>query len=723
MFPADDTSPADHRALLLREVQRLAATGDIDAAEVICRTLLERSPEEPEAWSWRGLLASARANWTDAVAAHRQALQLRPGNPNYCSYLSAALRGLNKPLEAEAAARQAVEIDPTQPSYWANLASALRDQHQWPEAIDAYRRSLALESSNAATWQALAVAEQEAGNCAAARQAFEQALTIVPGGEATIGYSYLLSTQGQPQRAIVLLHDFLTKNPQSAMGWVVLAHALKLIGEFDRAEAACRQSLLHSPKLHESRTLLAELLLKRGAFTAAEQTARDLIADEAENASAWAMLGLILSASGQHEAAGKALRRSIALEPSRHYHSRLLCSMQYADGVAPQKLRRAHEAWNTVYASRPFESVPRLGGSPPRGKQLQLGLISADFCQHPLAFLALPALEALHHEQANIICYSERVVADDYTSRFRALSTVWRDTFGVSDDDLAAQIRRDEIDILFDLTGHQGERLSLFARKPAPVQITWLGYVGTTGLRSMDYILADRFHIRPGEEAFYTESVLRMPHGYACYGPPGDSVAVTPPPAISGEPFTFGCFNHPAKLSHAIVSAWAEILSRVPRSRLLLQYGGLDDPGLQHRLLGIIAERGIQAERIMFAGRAICRDLMAAYGRVDLALDTQPYSGGLTTCEALWMGVPVVTWPGQTFAGRHATSHLTNAGLTQFIADSREAYIELAVQWSSRIDELAALRSTLRHRMLASPLCNARQFAADLLELLQTVRR
>jgi protein O-GlcNAc transferase len=616
-----------------------------------------------------------------------------------------------------------VKIDPSQPSYWVNLAAALRDQYQWPEAIVAYRRSLALEPGNAATWQALAVVEQEAGNLKAAQDAFERALAIAPGGEATIGISYLWSTRGQPQRAILLLHDYLTKNPNSAMAWMVLAHALKHIGQPDRAEAAFRQSLQLSPRLLESRQQLVELLAKRWALTDAEAAARSLVTDEPQYSPGWTILGFVLLGTAQPEEAIAALRHSLEIDPQKHPHSQLLCALQYADGLDAAKLREAHEEWDAAWGRNAALPEPPRVLERKANRKLKLGFVSGDFCRHPVSFLVLPALENLDKDRCSVVCYSDRSEEDEYTARFRAACEYWRNIHCHSDDDVERQIREDEIDVLFDLTGHWGARMSLFARKPAPIQITWLGYVGTTGLKAMDYILADSHHIRPGEESSHTETVLRMPHDYACFGPSVNACQVTPPPATTGEPFTFGSFNHPAKLCQLNFLTWAKILRQVPRSRLLIKYGGLDDRGMQQRILTVLAAQGIDPDRISLEGWTNHSDLLAAYGRVDLSLDTQPYSGGLTTCEALWMGVPVVTWPGQTFAGRHATSHLTNAGLTQFIADSRESYIDLAVQWASRIDELTELRLTLRERMQASPLCSARQFAADLLQLLQTVTR
>jgi len=294
---------------------------------------------------------------------------------------------------------------------------------------------------------------------------------------------------------------------------------------------------------------------------------------------------------------------------------------------------------------------------------------------------------------------------------------------GMSDEELAEQIRRDQIDVLIDLMGHTGRRLTVFARRPAPVQATWLGYVGTTGLVAMDYLLADRFHVRPGEEHWYCESIRRLPNSYACYRPPEYLPEICELPAAANGRITYGSFSNPAKLSPMLLDAWGTILQRASASQLLLKFAALHEPHVSRPIRDRFVQQGIAADRILFESGSPHPEFLAAYGRIDLALDTQPYSGGVTTCEALWMGVPVVTFPGRTFAGRHATSYLSTAGLTEFIADNLSGYVDLAVSWASKLDELAAIRRSLRSRIEQSPIGDAAAFAGDFLTVLEAAVR
>ena len=284
---------------------------------------------------------------------------------------------------------------------------------------------------------------------------------------------------------------------------------------------------------------------------------------------------------------------------------------------------------------------------------MRLGFVSPDFGKHPVGCFLIRALENLDRSQCEIACYSDRPVGDELTARFKAAAGLWRDTLGVPAESLAEQIRADRIDILFDLAGHTARnRMLVFARKPAPIQITWLGYVGTTGLEAIDYLLADRCEVPAEAEPHYREKVLRLPHGYACFDPPADAPPVGPLPAISSGSLTFGSFNNPTKITPRVAATWAGILRRLPTSRLLLKYQGLNSTSARSHFEELFAAHGVGAERLELAGSSPQPELLSCYNGVDLALDPFPYSGGLTTCEALWMGVPVITCPGETFASR-----------------------------------------------------------------------
>jgi predicted O-linked N-acetylglucosamine transferase (SPINDLY family) len=703
----------------LERIREQTERGLLDDAEATCKELLQRAQHEPEAWAWRGLLMLARARLTDAEVAFRQALALQPENPHYLTYVSTAVRGQGRAVQAEEFARQAIAACNKHAAYWVNLGAALGDQLRWPEAAQAYRQALERNPQDAATWRALAVAEQESGDLDAAQIAFERSLAIDTSDIKTvIGYAFLLTQCGQPKPAIGLLSNVVARAPQVTMAWVVLSRASQLIGDLAQAELACRRALEIDPQQLDLQFDLAAVLIKRWSLAEAEVLIRQVLAAEPQRAAAWTILGLLLRYRAEHAESLAALGRAVSLDTDPRASSAVLTGWQYEENANLESLLRAHQEWHRARVWPHFCIQPTPRSVRHSSERLRLGLISGDFSEHPVGFLVLPAIEQLNKRECSVICYSDRLAEDSYTARFRAASDVWRITCGMSDEDVAQKVQADNIDILIDLSGHFGDRMLVFAHRPAPVQITWFGYVGTTGLPAIDYLLADRFHVQDGEERWYTESILRMPHGYACYGPPADAPDVTSLPALESGQVTFGCFNNMAKYSRVALDAWAEILHRVPRSRLLLKFHSLDSQGARSWLRAAFQQRGVAPDRILIEGGSTHYELLARYRSVDIGLDTQPYSGGLTTCEALWMGVPVVTFPGQTFAGRHAVSHLTNAGYPQFVAPKLSDYVDLAVHWATHLSDLAAMRSQMRQQVASSPLCDAPRFAGDFLTLI-----
>jgi predicted O-linked N-acetylglucosamine transferase (SPINDLY family) len=400
----------------------------------------------------------------------------------------------------------------------------------------------------------------------------------------------------------------------------------------------------------------------------------------------------------------------------------LLFDLQYCPDITPAALAEAHAEYDRRHAAPLRGAVAEHQSVHDRHGRLRLGFVSPDLASHPVGCFLVRVLEKLNREPHETICYSDRMDKDDLTHRLQAAATQWRDVIGISDQRLAEQIRADRIDILFDLAGHTAHnRLLVFARKPAPIQVTWIGYEGTTGLAAMDYLLADRHVVPEGTEHYYRERVLRMPEGYLCYNPPDAAPPVGPLPSLTKGRATFGSFNNLAKITPQVVAVWAEILRRAPAARLVLKYRGLGDPAVKRRYLDLFAAHGVEPQRLELLPPSSYAEYLATYYQVDVALDPFPFSGSATTCEALWMGVPVITCPGEIFASRHSLSHLASVGLTELIAHDLDQYVELAVSLAGDLPRLAMLRAGLRQRMAASPLCDGQRFATNLAAMLRDV--
>jgi len=708
----------------LAQVGQLTREGQYVAAEALCREVASLAPQQPEVWHLLSVLCLAQMKWSEAETSLVQAVALAPGEPRFWADLSVALRAQRRPIESEWYIRRAISLDSNAAVFWSNLGGVLADQRRFAEAASAYRQAIARggQSVNASqnAWCGLAVCCFEMDSPVEAREAFETSLAIDPDClEAQIRYATFLGRRGESAGALQILERVLSQTPQLSSGWCALATVHTAAGDMASAEAACRSALELEPQSIEARQQLAELLRLRWALPEAESCVRQILDAAPQSPEAWTQLGLIQHAMARPEEALASLRKGVAVWRDPLRHSKLLASAQYCEGFSAEELLAMHRAWEALYA-RSGES----GGARSRSKKtddgrLRVGFVAADFGSDLLRFLALPAIESLDRTKCLVVCYSDAPVEQSHAAGFRTTSDLWRLVRGLTSQELAELIRADEIDVLVDLMGHTGQRLLMFARKPAPVQVGWMGYGGTRGLTAMDFLIADKRLIGEGEESWYSEAVLRLPGSYACYKPPAYAPPATPLPALAAGRFTFGSLNSPQQFSAETLDAWAEILRRVSDSQLLLKHAGLDQPALQDRVRERFRRNGISTERILFEGQSSHEERLATYQRIDLALDTQPFSGDLTTCEALWMGVPVITYPGKTFAGRVSMSHMVRAGYPQFGAADRASYIDLAVQWSQRIDELAAVRVGIREQIAGLRVWDAKEFAAQFLDVLR----
>ncbi len=703
--------------------QHLAA-GRLAEAESIGRLVVQTAPDEPRAEVLLASVCQTRGDRAGAVEHLERACGLQPDNVALWVSLVSLGENLGRWELVKTATRRALQLQPNSPELENSLANVLFLEGQLDEAEAFYRQALAAAPQMARVWSNLGALLQRRDQPAEAEQAYRQALAIDPRQpQAFSNLATVLLALGRLAEAEAACRQALALHPGYAEATFNLGCVLQALERPAEAEAAYHQTLALSPGYEKAAYNLATTLDRAGRLAQAEEAYRDVLARNPRHASAAMNLGNLLHNASRFDEADEQYRQAMAVgSHAASGHANLLLNAQYRPGVTAAALFAAHSQWGQQHADPLTATATPAANSPEPDRPLRLGLVSADLGRHPVGYFLVSTLEAWDREQFPIYCYSDRTTEDDLSQRIRATAHTWRRTARLSHDALAEQIRADGIDVLFDLAGHMaGNRLLLFARRPAPVQITWIGYPGTTGLAAIDYLLADRHHVPPGAEQFCREQVLRMPEGYVCYAPPDDAPPIGPQPALSAGHVTFACFNKPAKINAELAALWAQILDRLPTARLLLKYPGLDDPTMQARYRQMFRDTGVAVERLELSGESPHKELLDGYNRVDVALDTRPYSGGLTTCEALWMGVPVITWPGATFAGRHALSHLSSAGLEGTIATSGEDYVARAVAWASDLERLAKLRATLRERMRASPLCDAPRFAAEFQRLLRRI--
>ena len=611
----------------------------------------------------------------------------------------------------------------------------------------------------------LALEHHKAGNLPAAEQVYRKVLVHDPNNaDALHLLGYLLRETGRVRTGIDLLVRAVEKNPNIAQFHNHLGQALRDLGRAEEAVESFRTAIGLDPNYAEAHNNLGSALHDLRLIPQAVTSFRKAIALAPEMPDAHGNLGsALLDLARVDEAAGacrEAIRANPNFAPAYNNLANCLCEQGLADDAIAEyrkaiaagpwfqiawsnflftlhtstkydgrAILNEHKEWAKLCAS-PFAAAAHIFANERNpDRKLKIGYVSPDFRDHPVGRFLLPLLE--HHDRAQfeIHCFADVLVNDDYTNRLRAHADAtgggWHVTATLNDNELADLVRHHHIDLLIDLRLHSSpNRLLVFARKPAPVQISYLGYPGTTGLTTMDYRLTDAYLDPPspslsgrgqGEGAsndrtafFYTEQSLRLPGPYWCYQPHASSPEVAPLPAEKNGFVTFGCLNGFTKVSPLAVDLWRQILLANPTSRLLLQAL----PGSHRdRLRNQFAQHQIDPNRLDFIGKLSFPDYLAAYARIDLALDTLPFPGGVTTCDALWMGVPTITLAGQTATQRSGVSILTAATLPEFIANSPADYVRIATTWSHDIARLSSLRAQLRRKLAASTLMDATAYA------------
>lgn len=429
-------------------------------------------------------------------------------------------------------------------------------------------------------------------------------------------------------------------------------------------------------------------------------------------------LGLTLKDLGRMDEAVAEFRMAVVLNPANAVaHSNLLMFSNYQADIGPEELFAEHRRWSRNYEA-PLRSriIPSTNDRSPE-RALRVGYVSSDLRQHSVAYFLLPLLEHHDKEQVHVTAYSNSAAVDDVSQRIQRSVDAWVPIAGVPDDLVAARIRNDGIDVLVDIAGHTaGHRLGVFAQKPAPIQITWLGYPGSTGLDAMDYRCSDPYADPPDDtRRFSSERVLHLPRTTWCYLPLSGAPDVAPLPGLSGAGVSFGSFNNFGKISPVTLDLWAEVLHRTPGSRLVLKNVGMGSAGAVESMNEQFARRGVPVDRLQMLGQD--QSLLVhlrRYDDIDISLDTFPYHGTTTTCESLWMGVPTITLAGPNHASRPGASLLHNVGLADLVAQSPSEYVEIAVQLAGNIPRLAEIRQGLRARMQQSPLMDGPAFARDM---------
>jgi predicted O-linked N-acetylglucosamine transferase (SPINDLY family) len=668
--------------VLVNEARARLRAGDVDAAASLFSQATDAAPEDADAWFGLGVCRAERGTFEQAIGCFERSLTLAPAGP--------------APLLLA-------------------LSNALIDAGRTVEGIERARDLVRRHPSFAPGWNALGAALVRAKRPDEAAQAFAEATRADAGyWTATVNLAELTAERGDPAGACALIDSALRRSPATPALWRAGVRLRERARDLDATVLHYQRWITADASSFEARYGLGRALHRQARVVEAIEYYRQALRLEPDHADAHNDLGNAYTDIAEIELAQAEYRRALAIRPDyAAVHSNLLVNLHYRDDVSPDAMFAAHRDW----AARHVPPVSQLAAARrlrESGGRLRIGFLSGTFRAGPVGWILEPVLARLDRKRFVVCCYSNATFSDEITARIEMQSDLWRDVSRLDDTALAARIVDDGVDILVDLAGHgPGNRLRAIARKPAPVIATWLDYFDTTGVDAVDYVLADETAVPRETRQRFTEEVVRFAPTRLCYSPPEVSDTDTVPPRRD-DVVTFGSFNRLSKLPPAVRAAWARILIALPQSRLVLKNAAFADPEARRLFAGHFAGLGISEDRLELRPASPRPQMFAEYRDIDIALDPFPYNGGLTTCDALWMGVPVICIAGDTMISRQSASMLIAAGLDEFIARDVAGYIELAIDWARRGRERAVLRREMRGRMRGSSLCDVGAFARNL---------
>lgn len=720
--------------------------GDFATAETIYRQILAAMPQQPDALHLLAVACRQQGRLDEALPMFARCVELTPDNPDLRGNYGEALTAAGDPAAAERQLREALKRSPRHVQALNNLGLALQAQGKMEQAIAAGRRAVDIQPNHASARNNLGNYLLATGHPAEAAQHFHSAqqldpangdiasnlvvaleeaadrvtalacavtlLTMHPGNARLHSAAgRLLWWQERFDEALAQFAEAVKLDPNDAGTWNNYGLALHDAGRADEAITAYRRAAALDPAEPGAWSNLGITLKEQGAISESLQALNEALLRQPDHAESWSNLGMVLEIAGRADDAVAAYRRAIELAPAlERAHSNLVFALNYLPDIDAASIAAAHRQWATQHVAQLYPSAACT--TQVNNRRLRVGFISADLRSHPVGYLLQPYFTHYNRQAIELFVYADVINSDDLTACLQRHAEHWRDITGHRHQDVAAQVSSDGVDVLVDLAGHSARnRLPVFAMKPAPVQASWVGYFNTTGLATMDFFVTDEESTPAELLQHFSERPLYLPHTRFCYSAPAYTPPVSPLPAPQTGHITFGCFNNLAKLNHHVIAAWAEILRHVAGSRLLLKSLALNDAQVQLAIIKQFAAHQIGAEQLELRGHSPHAVMLAEYGDVDIALDPFPFAGGITSCEALYMGVPVITLCGLTLAGRQGHSLLNALNLQDWSVSSIENYIALAVTKSHDHESLSLLRQQLRQRFLNSPLGDARGFA------------
>ncbi len=644
------------------------------------RSLIERFPDS--GLTWKLLSVALLMQEKVALPAFQKAAILMPNDAQAHFNLGSVLKGLGRFEEAIACFRKALQINPTYSEALNNMGNAQNDIGKLNEAVESFGRALEITPNSEIAHNNMGVALKQFGKTDEAVESFNCALKINPNYvEAINNLGNAQIDLGKLSEAVDCFEHALAIDPGNAAAYCNLGNAQVGLGELNEAVGCFRHALAINPTFSKALNNLANAQCDLGQLGNAIESIRQALEIDPDFTAAFSSLLFLQNYSAAH-VSGSFLEEA-------HQYGRMVARKAVSPFVS----------WQCTVPS----------------ERLRVGVVSGDLRAHPVGYFLEGLLAQIDPTKIELIAYPTYSQFDELTDRIKPLFSSCKPLFGQSDQAAAELIHRDAVHVLIDLSGHSiHNRLPVFAWKPAPVQVSWLGYFSTTGVKEIDYLLADEVCVPEARQGDFSETIWYLPDTRLCFTPPASDSSVATLPALKNGFITFGCFQVLAKVSNDVLETWAKILSALPSARLRWQCKQFGSPDVVDKVSQRLQQHGINLERVDMYGAVSRGEYLMAHAEVDMILDTFPYPGGTTTCEALWMGVPTLTLAGETLLAKQGESINTTSGLNNWVVNSTTDYIDKAVTLASDFLGLAALRSGLREKISVSPLFDSAQFARNL---------
>ncbi|MGK5023547.1 tetratricopeptide repeat protein [Janthinobacterium sp. RB2R34] len=726
----------------------LQAQGHLKEAAECYRGALDIDPALVMAQVGKGDIQVAQQQFQPALTSYRQALALQPGGADIHRKLGDVHVALNRPEAALKSYAAAIELDAGNAMAHGGMGNVLFRLDRNAQAAASYRSATALPAATAAHYLGLGRCLHALGETADAESAYRQAIALDASVAAPmLHYADLLRETRRKEQAIAIYQAVLLLEPDNIdalnnLGMAQqddgqleaalasfrrvellapnnpvthsnIAAILNSMGRRDEALESCRRAVRLDPKFAPAHVNLGTCLMEMGRLTEAVNSLETAVKFDPHHRRAYVNLSATLTRLGRVDQAIAHSRKALKLNPDwDELHSNLLFYLTHSQDINAASLFAEHLKYADHFEAPLRASWPKHANTRDPERRLRIGFVSADLYNHAVASFITPILEHLSKSpQFELIAYANSYHDDNISRHLHGLFVVWRQVEKLTHAELAHLITRDAIDILIDLSGHSGfNRLPAFARKPAPVQVSWIGYPGTTGLQAMDYFFSDNKILPAGEfDHLFLEKIVRLPIS-APFIPYRAAPEVGPLPALRNGHLTFGSFNRANKLNRKVIALWSQVLRAIPDASILL--AGQESDGQDHYLREWFAKEGINGNRLHLHRRSDMAEYLQLHQQVDICLNTFPYTGTTTMCHALWMGVPTLSAKGKTIPSRASPAYLAHMGLEAFVADNDADFVGKAVFWSNDIAALATLRAGMREQFIRSPIAQPELISA-----------